>query len=335
MSLILTYGCALPIIKLCRMVYRLEDDDDEDGGDAADLVDAYHQSAQTLNILRAFSSGGFADINRLHGWNLDFVEKTEEGSRYRIFAEKVDESLHFVRAVGVDTHGSDFKKVDFFTAHDCNSLPLEEALTRQDSTNGKMYDCSAHMIFIKDPSAEDLEFVRGVNNPIGLKITTGITPEQLIEYIDTLNPLNEGGKLSIVVRMDADSMRETLPGLVRAVQRENKRILWIADPMINLAETPDGHLIRNFDKVRSELRAFFDVHEDMGSHPGGVRLEMTGKDVTECIGGESCDVKEENIGDNYYVSPGCDPRLNGNQAVELAFLIAERMRRRAGLKPIV
>mmetsp|Transcript_30866 Transcript_30866/g.45134 ORF Transcript_30866/g.45134 Transcript_30866/m.45134 type:complete len:468 (-) Transcript_30866:639-2042(-) len=332
MSLILTYGCALPIIKMCRMVYRLEDE--EDDSESLDLVDAYHQSAQTLNILRAFGSGGFADINRLHGWNLDFVEQTGEDSLYRAFAEKVNESLHFVRAVGIDTQGPSFEKVDFFTAHDCDLLPIEEALTRKDSTTGKTYDCSAHMLFIKDPSAEDLEFIRGINNPLGLKVTTGTTPEQLLDHIDTLNPLNVGGKLSIVVRMDAESMREHLPGLIRATQRQNKCVLWLADPMVYLEVTPDGHRIRDFDKIRSELRAFFDVHEDMGSHPGGVRLEMTGKSVTECVGGEGCDVTEENVKDNYYASPGCDPRLNGNQAVELAFLVAERMRKRAGLKPI-
>lgn len=332
MSLILTYGCALPIVKIGRMVYRISDDDDED--DSNPLVEAYHQNAQTLNILRAFAAGGFADINKLHGWNLDFAETTPEDSRYRIFAEKVDESLLFLRAAGVDTHAPTFSQVDFYTAHDCKLLVLEEALTRTDSTTGKTYDCSAHMLFVRDPTAAQLEFIRGINNPLGLKVTEDTTPEQLGEYINVMNPLNTPGKLSIVVRMDAESMKSKLPDLIRATQRESKHVLWICDPSFHMRETEQGVATRDFEAIRSELRAFFDVHEAMGSHPGGVHLTMTGSDVTECVGGE-CDVTEEQLGgDKYSVAPGCDPRLNGSQAIELAFLIAERMRKRSGLKPI-
>ena len=332
MSLILTYGCALPIVKIGRMVYRIDDEEDEDGSNP--LVEAYHQNAQTLNILRAFAAGGFADINKLHGWNLDFAETTPDNSRYRLFSDKVDESLLFLRAAGVDTHAPTFSQVDFYTAHDCKLLPLEEALTRTDSTTGKTYDCSAHMLFVRDPTAAHLEFIRGINNPFGLKITEETTPEQLVEYINVMNPLNTPGKLSIVVRMDADAMTSKLPDLIRATQRESKHVLWICDPSFFMRETEKGLVTRDFEAIRSELRAFFDVHEAMGSHPGGVHLAMTGADVTECVGGE-CDVTEEQLGgDKYSVAPGCDPRLNGSQAIELAFLIAERMRKRSGLKPI-
>ena len=318
-SMILTYGCQLPIIKVGRMVYQIEDDGD--GGNQ--FVEAYHQKAQTINILRAFSSGGFADLNRLHGWNLDFVERTEEDSRYRAFAEKVDDSLLFMRSIGVDTHAPTFSQVDFYTAHEIKMLPLEESLTRNDSTTGKWFDCSAHMLFVKDPDEGVQEFVRGVNNPLGLKVTDATTPEKLIELIEALNPLNDPGRLSLVVRMGADTMRKSLPNLIRAAQREGKHVLWIADPTFNQRTTPEGSPTRDFDAIRSELRAFFDVHQEMGSHPGGVRLEMTGKDVTECVGGE-CEVTEDRVD----TPPGCDPRLNGNQAIELAFLMAERMRSR-------
>mmetsp|Transcript_13147 Transcript_13147/g.28540 ORF Transcript_13147/g.28540 Transcript_13147/m.28540 type:complete len:477 (+) Transcript_13147:49-1479(+) len=333
MSLILTYGCALPVIKIGRMVYRIQDGDDDDDDASNPLVEAYHQNAQTLNILRAFSSGGFADINRLHGWNLDFVEQTEEDSRYRVFAEKVDESLLFLRAAGVDTHAPTFSQVNFYTAHDCKLLPLEEALTREDSTTGKTYDCSAHMLYLRQPTARHLEFIRGIGNPLGLRITDDITPEQLLEYINLINPLDTPGKLSVVVRMDADTMRAKLGDLIRATQRESKHVLWIADPTYSMRETESGLKTRDFDSIRSELRAFFDVHEEMGSHPGGVHLSMTGADVSECVGGE-CDVDDSTLEDKYSVAPGCDPRLNGSQAIELAFLIAERMRKRSGLKPI-
>jgi len=363
MALVLTFGGALPIIKVGRMAGqfakpRSEPDEVRDGvslpsyrGDIVNsekftpearrnnpnnMVEAYHQSAQTLNILRAFASGGYADISRLHAWNLEFIEKTEEGSRYRKFATKVDESLRFMKAIGVDTSADRFTKTDFFTAHECLLLPYEEALTRKDSTTGKYYDCSAHMLWVGERTREldgaHLEFVRGVGNPLGVKISDKCTPDELIRICSTMNPNNVPGKITIIVRMGADKLRKNLPGLIRAVQREGLSVLWISDPVHgNTRKTDNGYKTRDFDKIRDELSAFFDVHDEMGSHPGGCHLEMTGEDVTECVGGVS-NVREETLPDRY--NTFCDPRLNGAQALELAFLIAERMRERTGLPPI-
>ena len=363
MSLVLTFGSALPVIKIGRMAGqfakpRSEPDEVRDGvalpsyrGDIINredfteearrhnphnMVQAYHQSAQTLNILRACSTGGYADISRLHAWNLDFVEQTPEGSKYRKFASKVDESLRFMKAIGIDTLSDTFTKTDFFTAHECLLLPYEQALTRMDSTFKRYYDCSSHMLWVGERTRQldgaHLEFTRGVGNPLGVKISDKCSPEELLRIIDTMNPDNVPGKLSIIVRMGAEKLRKNLPALIRAVQREGRSVVWISDPVHgNTYKTKDGFKTRSFDKIRDELRAFFDVHEEMGSHPGGVHLEMTGEDVTECVGGFS-DVSEDTLKDRYLTY--CDPRLNGAQALELAFLIAERLRIKAGLPPI-
>jgi len=363
MALVLTFGSAMPVIKVGRMAGQFakpRSEPDEVRGDVSlpsyrgdiinseeftaearrnnpqNMVEAYNQSAQTLNILRAFATGGYADISRLQAWNLDFVEQTEEGSRYRKFATKVDESLRFMKAIGVDTSSDTFAKTDFFTAHECLLLPYEQALTRKDSTTGKWYDCSAHMLWVGERTREldgaHLEFTRGIGNPLGVKISDKCTPEELLNICDTMNPNNTPGKLTIIVRMGAEKLRKNLPGLIRAVQREGKSVIWISDPVHgNTRKTDNGFKTRDFENIRAELRAFFDVHEEMGSHPGGVHLEMTGEDVTECTGGIS-DVTEETLADRY--NTYCDPRLNGSQALEIAFLIAERMRKRSGLPPI-
>lgn len=271
---------------------------------------------------------------------LDVLTKLSVSSscitRYRKFADKVDESLRFMKACGVDTGSSAFTKTDFFTAHECLLLPYEQALTRQDSTTGRWYDCSAHMLWVGERTRQldgaHLEFTRGIGNPLGVKISDKCSPEELIRIVDTMNPDNLPGRLTIIVRMGAEKMRKNLPGLIRAVQREGKSVLWISDPVHgNTYKTESGIKTRNFEKIRDELRAFFDVHDEMGTHPGGVHIEMTGEDVTECTGGIS-GVTEQNLSDRYHTY--CDPRLNGAQALELAFLIAERMRVRTGLPPI-
>ncbi|KAL3805521.1 hypothetical protein ACHAWO_000659 [Cyclotella atomus] len=363
MALVMTFGSSMPVVKIGRMAGqfakpRSEPNEVIDGvslpsyrgdnvngeeftpearrNDPQRMVDAYYQSAQTLNILRAFSTGGFADISRLHAWNLDFVEGTEEGSRYRLFAAKVDESLRFMKAIGIDTSKPDFTSVDFYTAHECLLLPYEQALTRQDSLTGKWYDCSSHMLWVgertRDLDGAHLEFTRGIGNPLGVKISDKCTPEELIRIIETMNPQNIPGKLSIIVRMGAEKLRKNLPGLIRAVQREGKAVVWISDPVHgNTRKTETGFKTRDFDNIRAELRAFFDVHDEMGSHPGGVHIEMTGEDVTECTGGVS-GVDDYTLKHRY--NTACDPRLNGSQALELAFLIAERMRLRTGLPPL-
>jgi 3-deoxy-7-phosphoheptulonate synthase len=360
MALVMTYGSSMPVVKIGRMAgqfakprsepnevvngvslpsYRGDSVNAEEfnpkarRNDPQRMVDAYHQSAQTLNILRAFSTGGYADIWRLHAWNLDFVDSTEEGSRYRLLASKVDESLRFMKAIGVDTKRPEFTTVDFYTSHECLLLPYEQALTRQDSITGKWYDCSAHMLWIgertRNLDGAHLEFIKGIGNPLGVKVSDRCTPEELIQTINIMNPNNTPGRLSIIVRMGAEKLRKNLPGLIGAVQKERKVVVWISDPVHgNTRKTQSGYKTRDFDSIRAELTAFFDVHDEMGSHPGGIHLEMTGENVTECIGGLAR-ITEDSLEQRYNTT--CDPRLNGSQALELAFLIAERMRTRSGL----
>lgn len=364
MALVMTFGGAMPVVKIGRMAGqfakpRSEPDEVRDGvtlpsyrGDIINLeeftlesrthnpqlmLDAYHQSAQTLNILRAFCSGGYADISRLHAWNLDFVDKLPVSSRYKEMCSKVDESLRFMKAVGVDTRAPPFTTSTIYTAHECLLLPYEEALTREDSITGKQYDCSAHMLWVGERTRQldhaHMHFVKGINNPVGIKVSDKCKPEELLELIDAVNPNNIPGRVVIIVRMGADKLKEKFPALIRAVQREGRIVLWMSDPVHgNTIKTDSGFKTRPFDRIRDELRVFFDIHAEMGTHPGGVHLEMTGEDVTECIGGNVKKVAEESLGDSYHTS--CDPRLNGDQALELSFLISERMRLAQGLEPL-
>jgi len=360
-ALILTFGGSMPVIKVGRMAGqfakpRSEPDETRDGvtlpsyrGDNINgeeftpearihnprrMVDAYHQSAQTLNILRAFATGGYADMSRLHAWNLDFVEKTAQGSQYRALGRQIDEALRFMKAIGVDTTGPPFRTTNFYTAHECLLLPYEEALTRKDSTTGKWYDCSAHMLWVGERTRQldcaHVEFTRGIGNPLGVKISDKCTEDELLKIIDALNPNNVPGRLTIIVRMGAEKLRQNLPSLIRAVQREGKQVLWVSDPVHgNTFKTESGYKTRSFDRIRAELRAFFDVHAEMGTHPGGVHLEMTGEDVTECIGGVVSNISEDDLSKRYHTY--CDPRLNGAQALDLAFLLATRLRESQGL----
>jgi 3-deoxy-7-phosphoheptulonate synthase len=254
-------------------------------------------------------------------------------NRYRAFAAKVDESLGFMKAIGIDTSSATFSKTDFYTAHECLFLPYESALTRIDSTTERWYDCSGHMVWVGEGTREldgaHLEFVRGIGNPLGVKISDKCSPEELIRTVDAMNPENIPGRLTIIVCMGAEKLRSNLPGLIRAVQREGKSVLWVSDPVHgNTYKAESGINTCCFDSIRDELRAFLDVHEEMESHPGGVHVEVTGEDVTECTDGLS-GVSEETLPDHYHTSS--DPRLNAAQALELAFLIAERMRSRTGL----
>jgi len=339
MALVLTFGSSMPVIKIGKMTGKFVNPDLKQQ-DASSMIKGYDQNAQTFNIVRAFSTGGYADISRLHAWNLDFVEKTEEGSRYRKFATKVDESLRFMKAIGVDTAAPAFTSVDFFTAHECFNLSYEQALTRKDSTSNRWYDCASHMVWVGERTRQldgaHLEFVRGIGNPIGVKISEKCTPEELLRLIDTMNPQNIPGRITVIVRMGAEKIRKNLPGLIRAVQREGKAVLWVSDPFAGSIVTDKGYKTLHFEKVRDELRAFFDVNDEMGTHPGGVNLEMTGEDITECIGGagKKDDIEQETEALKERKHTISDPRLNGAQALELTFLIAERLRLRTGLPAI-
>lgn len=306
MALILTYGGGMPVIKIGRMAGqfakpRSEPDEVINGvalpsyrGDILNgeeftpdsrihnpdrMLQAYYQSVQTLNILRAFAMGGYADITRLHAWNLDFVENLPAGNKYRELAAKVDESLRFMRAIGVDTRSPVFSQTNFYTAHECLLLPYEEALTRQDSITNRWYDCSAHMLWIGERTRQlghgHLEFVKGINNPIGVKISDKAKPEELIQLLDEINPENIPGRVTIIVRMGAELLRQKLPALIRAVQREGRNVLWCSDPVHgNTIKTDTGIKTRPFDRIRDELRSFFDVHSEMGTHAGGVSSIM-------------------------------------------------------------
>ena len=355
MAVVLTFGGALPVVKLGRMAGqfakpRSSDNETLDGvtlpsyrGDiingpdfspAARIPDparmefAYMQSAGTLNLLRAFSTGGYADLHQVHRWNLGFVERSPLAERYADLATRIDQTLSFMQACGM----SDLPQVretEFYTSHESLLLPYEQAMTRVDSTSGDWYACSAHFLWIGDrtrqPEGAHVEFLRGVRNPIGMKVGPSMDADELVRLTEILNPANEKGRLTLISRMGADKVEAKLAPLVRAVTRAGRNVVWICDPMHGNTTTVAGYKTRPFDAIISEVRGFFDVHEAEGSFAGGVHVEMTGSDVTECLGGAH-KLSETDLSANYATS--CDPRLNAEQSLELAFLIAEELKAR-------
>jgi 3-deoxy-7-phosphoheptulonate synthase len=360
MAVVLTFGGALPVVKLGRMAGqfakpRSSDNETRDGvtlpsyrGDIINGPDfdpasripdpsrmefAYMQSAGTLNLLRAFATGGYADLHQVHRWNLGFVERSPLAERYADLATRIDQTLSFMQACGM----SDLPQVretDFYTSHESLLLPYEQSMTRVDSTSGDWYACSAHFLWIGDrtrqPEGAHVEFLRGVKNPIGMKVGPSMDADELVRLTEILNPANEKGRLTLISRMGADKVEAKLAPLVRAVTRAGRNVVWICDPMHGNTTTVAGYKTRPFDAIISEVRGFFDVHEAEGSFAGGVHVEMTGSDVTECLGGAH-KLSETDLSANYATS--CDPRLNAEQSLELAFLIAEELkaRRVAGL----
>jgi 3-deoxy-7-phosphoheptulonate synthase len=294
------------------------------------MLRAYNQAAATLNLLRAFAQGGFADLHQLHRWNLDFVKESQQGERYEEMATRIDETLGFMAACGLTSESvPQLRETDFYTSHEALLLVYEQAMTRQDSLTGRWYDTSAHMLWIGDrtrqPDSAHIEFLRGVENPLGLKCGPSLDPEELIQLIDILNPDNEAGRLTLICRMGADKVGDHLPALIQAVEREGRSVVWSCDPMHgNTVKASTGYKTRPFDLILKEVDAFFDVHRAEGTYAGGVHFEMTGQDVTECIGGAQA-ITEEALSDRYHTH--CDPRLNANQSLELAFQIAERLKR--------
>ncbi|KAK9949540.1 hypothetical protein M0R45_005058 [Rubus argutus] len=294
------------------------------------LIRAYCQSAATLNLLRSFATGGYAAMQRVTQWNLDFAEHSEQGDRYEELAHRVDEALGFMSAAGLTVDHPIMRTTDFWTSHECLHLPYEQALTREDSTSGLFYDCSAHMLWCGERTRQldgaHVEFLKGISNPIGVKVSNTMDPKDLVNLIEILNPHNKPGRITIIARMGAENMRVKLPHLIRAVRQAGQIVTWVCDPMHgNTIKAPCGLKTRPFDAILAEVRAFFDVHEQEGSHPGGIHLEMTGQNVTECIGG-SRTVTFDDLSSRYHTH--CDPRLNASQALELAFIIAERLRKR-------
>jgi 3-deoxy-7-phosphoheptulonate synthase len=291
------------------------------------LVTAYHQSASTLNLLRAFTKGGFADLSRVHAWNQEFVASSQEGRRYERIADEIDRALTFMASCGIDTEAwPQLHTVDFYTSHESLILGYEEALTRRDSLSGDWYDCSAHMLWIgertRDLDAAHVHFLQGVRNPIGCKIGPSVTADDVVALCGALDPDREPGRLTLISRMGANAVEQVLPPLLEAVRDAGHPVVWACDPMhANTFTSPSGRKTRHFDDVLAEIGGFFRAHGEVGTWPGGVHIELTGDDVTECLGGgdEITDL------DSRYETM-CDPRLNARQALDLAFRVAELLR---------
>jgi 3-deoxy-7-phosphoheptulonate synthase len=300
--------------------------------DPARMLQAYLQSAASLNLLRAFATGGYADLHRVASWNLGFTQGSPEAEKYQDVARRISAALDFTAACGINSDNTAaLKGVSFFTSHEALLLPYEQALTRLDSTSGKWVAGSGHMIWIGDRTRQlegaHVEYCRGVLNPIGLKCGPSLKPDELLRLIDRLNPENEAGRLTLIVRVGAGKVAQHLPGFVRAVEREGRTVVWCCDPMHgNTIKSDNGYKTRPFDRVLSETREFFEVHAAEGTHAGGVHFEMTGQNVTECLGGMH-NLAEADLHSRYHTA--CDPRLNASQALELAFLLAEALERTA------
>ncbi len=293
------------------------------------LLQAYSQSASTLNLLRAFAGGGYADLYNIHRWTLGFVNDSPQGERYHELSEKISEALTFMAAIGVTPESQpDLHRVEFFTAHEALLLGFEEAMTRVDSTSGDWYDTSAHLLWIGERTRQldgaHVEYFRGIKNPIGVKVGPTVEPDELLRLIDVLNPKNEAGRLTLYGRFGSDKIEARLPRLMEATKRSGRSVVWAIDPMHgNTLTATNGYKTRPFDRILSEVKSFVEIAKAQGVHPGGVHLEMTGQNVTECLGGARA-LTEGDLADRYHTH--CDPRLNGEQALELAFLVAEKLK---------
>lgn len=294
------------------------------------MLEAYRQSAATLNLLRALSQGGYANLERVHQWTLDFLKDSPAEDRYQELANRISESLDFMRACGISPDNMPtLRRTSFYTSHEALLLGYEQAFTRVDSLTGDWYATSGHFLWIGDrtrqPDHAHVEYMRGIKNPIGLKCGPSMTPDDLLHLVDVLNPDNVPGRLTLITRFGADSVGDHLPALIQAVKREGRQVVWSCDPMHgNTIKAAGGYKTRPFNAIMAEVEAFFDIHRAEGTHAGGVHVEMTGNNVTECIGGARS-ISETDLSNRYHTH--CDPRLNADQALELAFLIAERLRR--------
>jgi len=298
--------------------------------DPMKLIQAYNQSASTLNLVRAFSRGGLADLNEVHRWNLDFIKQNPIGIKYEELGDKIGRAMKFIESCGINTNNTpQLHQTTLYTSHEALLLNYEEALTRKDSITNNWYDCSAHMLWIGDRTRKldeaHVEFFRGIHNPIGCKVGPSMQEDELIELIDALNPNNEEGRLNLIVRMGANKVQEHFPALLRKVKAEGKHVVWSCDPMHgNVEKSSSGYKTRDFDNILSEVKQFFAIHESEGTVAGGIHLEMTGENVTECTGSQSCAITAEDLASRYHTQ--CDPRLNANQALELAFMVSDSLK---------
>jgi len=292
------------------------------------LLQGYNMSAATLNLLRAFTRGGFGSLHRVHAWNQEFVKQSPMGRSYERLAKQISQTLKFMEIIGISTDTPQMKQAQFFTSHEALFLGYEEALTREDSTGGGWYDCSGHMLWIGDRTRQidgaHIEFLRGVLNPLGMKVGPKHDIDDILAIINRLNPENEAGRMTLITRFGAKDIEKYMPPLVRAVKKEGMNVVWSCDPMhANIRKAETGHKTRSFDDILSELRCFFELHWSEGTIPGGVHFELTGDNVTECTGGAR-QLADAQLGDNYLTT--CDPRLNAEQSLEMAFQIAEMIR---------
>ena len=293
------------------------------------MMDAYHQSAATLNLLRAFAQGGLADLHEVNRWNMAFVENNPLKERYQDIAKRIQESLEFMEVMGINsTNTPTLHETTLFTSHEALLLNYEQALTRIDTLTGNWYNCSAHMLWIGERTRQldhaHLEFFRGIHNPIGVKVGPGMQEDELIKLIDALNPKNEPGRLTLITRMGADNLEQNLPRLLRRVKQEGRKVVWSSDPMHgNTIKASSGFKTRNFDAILREIQQFFAAHQAEGTHAGGIHLEMTGQHVTECTGG-AYQISDDDLAQAYKTQ--CDPRLNADQVLEMAFLVADHLR---------
>jgi 3-deoxy-7-phosphoheptulonate synthase len=357
MSAVLTYAASLPVVKIGRIAGQFvkpRSDPTETVGDLvlptfrghivhgdeptveartpdpARMLQGYHQAASTLNLLRAFTKGGFADLGQVHVWTQEFVANSPEGRRYEQLATEIQRAMSFMSAIGVDMRNPALHQTDIWTSHEALLLDFEEALTRRDSLTGDWYDCSAHFLWVGErtrrPDGAHVEFLAGVHNPVGVKLGPTATPEEALGVCAALNPQRIPGRLTLIARMGAERVGETLPPLVRAVHEAGHPVVWICDPMhANTFRTASGRKTRDFGHIMAEIEGFFAVHHAEGTWPGGVHLEITGDDVTECLGGGDS-LSEEQLDDAYTTL--CDPRLNARQSLDLTFHVAELMRAR-------
>ncbi|WP_439545611.1 class II 3-deoxy-7-phosphoheptulonate synthase [Sandarakinorhabdus sp.] len=356
MAVVMTFASKMPIVKVGRMAgqfakprsgdfeeingvslpsYRGDNVNDNEFTPEARvpnpqrMIRGYMQSAATLNLLRAFASGGYANLHQVHKWNLDFAARSPWADQYAQLADRIGEALDFMAAIGLSPDTvPQLQATSFFTSHEALLLGYEEAMTRQDSLTGDWYDTSAHMLWIGDRTrfagSAHVEFLRGVGNPLGLKCGPSLEPDDLLRLIDTLNPGNTPGRLTLIARFGHDKVDQHLPRLIRAVKREGRHVLWSCDPMHgNTIKAAGGLKTRPFDRILSEVKSFFAIHRAEGTHAGGIHLEMTGQDVTECTGGAIA-ISDEGLGARYQTQ--CDPRLNASQSLEMAFLIAEALK---------
>ena len=353
MAVVLTFAGRRPVTKIARMAGqfakpRSADFEEIDGvslpsfrgdiinsestdpndriADPERMLRAYHQSASTLNLLRAFAQGGFADLHQVHRWNMSFVEASPSKQRYLKLSERIEDALAFMEVCGVTSQSTPaIRETQLYTSHEALLLNYEQALSRIDSFTGKCYNCSAHFLWIGERTRQldhaHVEFFKHIENPVGVKVGAGISADELLRLIDALNPGNEPGRLTLITRMGADKLAENLPPLVRAVQKEGRELVWSSDPMHgNTVKSSSGYKTRQFDDILRELQQFFAVHQAEGSYPGGIHLEMTGEHVTECTGG-AYQISDSDLATRYLTS--CDPRLNADQVLELAYLIAD------------